>query len=247
MEYLIKSSLDQTLQPSLFYEASGESRPLFTALHTWSYDRFSQVDRMLPFAKKYDLNLLIPEFRGCNKRHNPDCFNACASELARRDIKDAIEYIIKTRDVDSDNIFLYGASGGGHMALMMAAYCPEIFAAIAAVVPISNLRKWYDDNAGYRDDIAACCGNNIAEMMKRSPISYTKSIAKANLKIFHGKYDTCVSVEQSLSLYNKIMSESPDARVFLDIFDGGHETDMESVMHWIMSQYNKKGLSEVLA
>jgi hypothetical protein len=33
------------------------------------------------------------------------------------------------------------------------------------------------------------------------------------------------------------MSKYPDARVFLDIFDGGHEIDMEMAMYWIMSQY----------
>ena len=36
----------------------------------------------------------------------------------------------------------------------------------------------------------------------------------------------------------KIMMEKyPRSRVFLDIFDGGHEIDMETAMYWLMSQY----------
>ena len=32
-------------------------------------------------------------------------------------------------------------------------------------------------------------------------------------------------------------------RVFLDVFDGGHEIDMKAAMYWIMSQY--EGLKNV--
>lgn len=245
MELLIKSTLDESLQPSLFYEASQPGRPLLVALHTWSYDRFVQAKKALPIAKEYDFNLLLPEFRGCNKRSNLNCFDACGSNLAKQDICDAIDYVVSARNVDKDNIFLMGESGGGHMALMMSGYCPEIFRAIGAIVPISDLKKWYDDNEEYRDDISACCNGSVEEMKKRSPISYTQTIANANLKIFHGKYDSCVCVEQSLILYNKIMSENPRSRVFLDIFDGGHETDIYTVMHWFMSQYMENSLSMV--
>lgn len=245
MELLIKSTIDGTMQPSLFYEAKGKNRPLLVALHTWSYDRFVQEKKALPIAKEYDFNLLLPEFRGPNKRHNPKCLEACASPLAKQDICDAIDYVLSFGNIDKDNVFLMGESGGGHMALMMAGYRPEYFKAVAAVVPISDLKKWYDDNENYRDDIDACCNEDVEEMKKRSPISYTESIAKANLKIFHGKYDPCVCVEQSLILYNKIMSENPRSKVYLDIFDGGHETDVFSVMHWFMSQYEKESLSKV--
>ena len=42
-EILIKSTIDNTLQPSLFYQAKGENRPLLVGLHTWSYNRFNQI------------------------------------------------------------------------------------------------------------------------------------------------------------------------------------------------------------
>ena len=35
-----------------------------------------------------------------------------------------------------------------------------------------------------------------------------------------------------------VFKKDPRARVFLDIFDGGHEIDMKSAMYWLLSQYN---------
>ncbi len=242
-ELLIKSTLDSSMQPSLFYKAeSEEKRPLLVGLHTWSYDRFNQIDNMLPFAQKHDFNLLLPEFRGPNFKTNPICTEACGSELAKQDIKDAIDYAVAHENADPENVFLLGFSGGGHMALLMAGLCPEYFKAIGAYVPIADLEKWAAQNRDYTEHILACCSSDTNEMKKRSPLSYVDTIAKANLKIFHGKFDSSVPVSQSIELYGAIMAKYPDARVFLDIFDGGHEIDMETAEYWFMSQY--KGVNK---
>lgn len=236
-EVFIKSTLDGTLQPSLFFKSdSPEKRPLLVGLHTWSYGRDNQINNMLPLATKYDFHLLLPEFRGNNRAGNPHCRQACGSELAKQDIKDAIDYIVEHENVDPDNIFLLGLSGGGHMALLMAGMCPEYFKAIGAFVPITDLTKWALENKDYAPHILACCETE-AEMRKRSPISYIDTIAKANLKIFHGKADPIVPVAHSITLFNAIMEKHPQSSVYLDIFDGGHEIDMQTAAYWILSQY----------
>jgi len=237
-ELWVKSTLDSSSQPSLFYKSdTNGKRPLLVALHTWSYDRFNQIDNMLPYAEKYDFNLLLPEFRGSNLKTNPVCTQACGSNYAKQDIKDVIDYVIENENVDNDNIFLLGLSGGGHMALLMAGFCPECFKAIGAYVPITNLEKWIEQNKGYCEHVLACCNDDVNELKKRSPVNYVDSIAKANLKIFHGKFDPVVPVSHSLELYGKIMTDYPDSRVFLDVFDGGHEIDMEMAFYWLLSQY----------
>ena len=236
-EIYIKSTLDETLQPSLFYKStSAQKRPLLVGLHTWSYSRSNQIRNMLPFCEKYDFNLLLPDFRGANLSSNPNCHQACGSDLAKQDIKDAIDYLIENDLVDKDNIFLLGLSGGGHMALLMAGMCPEYFKAIGAFVPITDLTKWAHENAKYTTHILACCTNED-EMRKRSPINYIDTIAKANLKIFHGKADHVVPVTHSIHLFNAIMDKYPNASVYLDIFDGGHEIDMQTAAYWLISQY----------
>lgn len=236
-EIYIKSTLDGTLQPSLFFKScSAQKRPLLVGLHTWSFDRFNQIHNMLPVCEKYDFNLLLPEFRGTNLSRNPNCHQACGSDLAKQDIKDAIDYLIENDLVDRDNIFLLGLSGGGHMALLMAGMCPEYFRAIGAFVPITDLVKWAKENPNYAPHVLACC-QSVDEMRKRSPITYLDTIAKANLKIFHGKYDSVVPVTHSTSLFNAIMDKYPTASVYLDIFDGGHQIDMQTATYWIISQY----------
>lgn len=235
-EIWVKSSLDGTMQPSLFYKSEcKQKRPLLVGLHTWSYGRFNQIDNMLPMAERYDFNLLLPEFRGPNLSSNPDYPKACGSEFARQDIVDAIDYLIAKENVDENNIFLLGASGGGHMALLMAGMCPERFKAIGAFVPITDLTKWEKQNDYYSSHIKACCGE---EMPARSPMTYIDTIAKANVKIFHGKHDHVVPVSHSLELFNGIVEKHPKATVYLDIFDGSHQIDMELAQYWILSQYN---------
>ncbi len=245
-EILVKSTLDGTMQPSLYHRAHGsEKQPLLVGLHTWSYDRFNQEKTMLPYAKRLNWNLLLPEFRGSNLPTNPHCTEACGSLLARQDILDAIRHVEKEENIDSNNIFLLGASGGGHMALMMCGFCPEVFKAAGAFVPITDLAAWAEANTSYRSKIYACCTEDKGELANRSPMSYIDNIARANLKIFHGKYDHVVPVAQSLTLYAALMRQHPDSRVFLDIFDGGHEMKMHTAMHWILSQYKKAGSETV--
>ncbi len=219
-EIVVSSSLDDTMQPSLLYKTRNKKRPLLVGLHTWSFNRFNQIDNMLPYSEKYDFNLLLPEFRGENLSSNPNRYKACGSEYAMRDIYDATKYVGRDHDIDTDNIFLLGLSGGGHMAMMMAAFYPKLFKAIGAFVPISDLSAWAHQNDYYRKHILACCEGNILEMKKRSPISYIDEIAKTNLKIFHGKYDNIVPVTQSYSFYTELTKKYPNASVYLDIFDG---------------------------
>ena len=239
-EIYVKSSLDGTDQPSLFYKAEGEGRPLLVGLHTWSFDRKNQKDNLLPLAKKHGFDLLLPEFRGPNLKTNPHLTKACGSEYAISDVVDAIEYVTRVYGSDKNKILLIGLSGGGHMALMMAGTHPELFLATAAFVPICDLSAWAKQNPNYAPHILACCLDSEDEMKKRSPVSYISGLAKSNTKIFHGKYDGCVPVTQSISLYNTLMEKYPKSRVFLDIFDGGHELDIAAAEYWLISQYEKK-------
>lgn len=245
-EIRVPSSLDGTLQPSLWRpSASAGKRPLLVGLHTWSYDRFNQVEDPLPLADELDFHVLLPEFRGPNLSTNPHATEACGSEAAMRDIRDAIDYVVAQGLVDPDMVFLYGASGGGHMALMMAGYCPEYFRAIAAFVPITDVGRWAEENPHYRPHILACCSGDREEMAKRSPMSYIDGIARANLTIYHGRYDPSVPFTHSLRLYNALSEQYPQARVFLEIFDGGHVALPHRAAAWFRSQFQSSESMQV--
>ena len=141
--------------------------------------------------------------------------------------------------MDENNIFLVGLSGGGHMALLMAGYIPEYFRAIAAFVPISDLKKWREQNPSYAPHIDYCTEGEDNELALRSPITYIDTAARANLKLFHGKFDSCVPVSQSIEFYTELTKKYPTSRVFLDVFDGGHQFVPSLFENWILTQYKE--------
>ena len=137
-EIKVVSSVDNSTEPSLFFEADTTegARPLLVGLHTWSFDRFNQVNAMLPYAQKYNFHLLLPEFRGSNKPDNPRCTEACGSPIAVADIFDAIAYVTEHYSIDKDNItvvatgpltsealaeVIEGITGGGELHFFDAA------------------------------------------------------------------------------------------------------------------------------
>lgn len=244
-EILVKSTIDGSLEPSLFYksEESGK-RPLLVFLHTWSHGRANQAKR-LNYAKQRGFHMLLPEFRGSNTLSNPRLVEACGSRLAKQDIKDAIDYCIEHYEVDTDNILVVGLSGGGHMSLMMAGEWPELFRAVTAFVPITDLELWREQSASYRkhlDEIAKGGGESLRE---RSPISYIDNIARANVKVFAGRYDNVVPFTQTLDFYSTVLKKHPEARIFVDIFDGGHEYSEALADEWITSQLGNNKNIEV--
>ena len=249
----IKSSLDQTMQPSVFYPASKPNRPLIVALHTWGYPKEAIAEAVLPYAKEADWNLLAPHFRGPNNgRNNDKPHEACGSLLARQDIVDAVLYVMENYSIDKDNILLLGGSGGGHMALLAAGTAPKLFRACASFCPITDLQQWYMETWPHplQEDIAACCGGapteeNIPQYRERSPLFHDGEIAQANLKIFHGKFDPLVPASHSIRLYEKIIANYPESRTFLDIFDGGHDLDLDRAFLWFKSQMEDKNLTEL--
>jgi dipeptidyl aminopeptidase/acylaminoacyl peptidase len=87
-----------------------------------------------------------------------------------------------------------------------------------------------------------CCNSDPEEMCKRSPINYYDTIARANMKIFHGRIDEVVPFKQSLDFFNEMLVRHPKARLYLDIFDGGHQFDVNLCKNWLLSQYKRSAL-----
>lgn len=228
-EILVRSTIDGSMEPSLFRQAPEPGpRPLLVGLHTWSCDRHNQVDAMLPLARRNAWHLLLPEFRGANLVNNPRAPQACASRLAMQDVVDAVEHVAGAVAVNRESIFLLGVSGGGHMAMMMAGCRPKLWRSVAAFCGIADLESWHAENPGYAPHIAACCGGapsdgTRAEYRARSPIWRAAEMAQSELTIYHGKYDRSVPCTHAVRMYAEICRVAPEARVFLNVFDGGHE------------------------
>jgi hypothetical protein len=137
------------------------------------------------------------------------------------------------------SIFLFG--GGGHMALMMAAYAPQLWRAVSSWCPITDLVDWHAENKNYAPHIAACCGGvpddkTAAEYKDRSPIQHLESLMPANLSIHHGRFDISVPYTHTLKLAMQLEAMR-HPKLFFEIFDGGHDKT-EIAFNWFDKLHN---------
>lgn len=231
----IKSTIDGSIEENFFIASKQKNSPLLVKLHTWSCGKKAEIGNIKEIYRLTGWNILCPEFRGPNLKENIRAKEACGSKLAMQDIIDAI-YTIK-KEYKFKYLFLFGGSGGGHMALMMAGYKPKLWTAVCAWSPITNLNTWRFQNPKYRPHIEACADK---EYHIRSPINYIDKIADATVYIFHGKDDKSVPFAQSLNFYNKIIRKYPYANIFFNIFKGGHEIKVKETIGIFKSYlYNK--------
>ena len=246
-EISVRSTIDGSRQPSLFFHPGGGPAPLVVGLHTWSYDRFNQEENYLPLCRRYGFALLLPEFRGANLASNSRCHEACGSVLARRDVLDAVEYVCGVYPIDRGSVFLLGCSGGGHMALLAAEAGARLFRAVEVWCPVSDLRKWHrhltETKQHYVRDLEACLGGAPEavpeEYDHRSPARHVAALKELAVSIHHGRHDEVVSFRNSVELA-KNLEEVGNDRVYLDVFDGGHEQIPSHSFEWFAQLAGKE-------
>jgi dipeptidyl aminopeptidase/acylaminoacyl peptidase len=215
-EATIRSSSDGALQRAILVapQPASEPAPLLVHLHSWSADYKSSgaMDEAMREAQTRGWIFLSPDFRGPNER--PE---ACASDLAVADVVDAVKHAQSAARVDRRRVYLLGGSGGGHMALMMAARHPELWTAVSAWVPISDLAAWHASakTAGlrYSGMLERCCGGppgsaaTDSEYRKRSPLHFLANAKGLPVSIEAGVHDGhrgSVPVSHSLRAFNEL-------------------------------------------
>lgn len=218
-EITIISKLDGTPQPALIQIARGsEPRPLLVALHTWSSNYKLHSESFSKLCREKNWHLIHPQFRGPN--WHPD---ACGSDLVVSDIEDAVDYMRKNYSVDPKKVYLLGGSGGGHCALLMAGRRPDLWSAVSAWCPISDIALWHKQcKAGrkkYDEHIEAACGGDPAavpsamrEALIRSPKSWLPN-AVNNLPVdistgIHDGHTGSVPVGHAIRAYNLLAAEA---------------------------------------
>lgn len=206
----IKSSVDGSSQAALWYD-SGSSRPkpLLVVLHSWGASYEQNVD--IPLAElaiANDWAFVHPDFRGPNLRPQ-----ATGSDLAIQDVVDAVAFARGRATIDETRVYAVGYSGGGMMAMLLAARHPDVFAAVASWGGIYDIPDWYHHpgkKAHYRKEIAASCGgaprpgsSAEAQCKARSPSSQVaRAAGRIPVLIAHGLRDTTVPPRHAVSAYD---------------------------------------------
>jgi len=218
-EVQIKSSIDGTLQKALFFSPEAEKEvPLLVALHTWSSGWQNTYN--VPLAEgciERQWAFIHPDFRGPNR--SPD---ACGSDLAVSDIIDTVKWAKEKTGIDTDRIYLAGASGGGHMALQMAGRAPHIWAGVSSWVPITDCAAWHAEckrsGRRYYKDLEVSCKGKPGdssevdlEYRKRSPLTWLSRASNVPLDINAGirdGHEGSVPISHSLKAFNLLAESS---------------------------------------
>ena len=220
----VPSSVDDTRQPCLCAPSPEEGkRPLLVLLHHWShgYDTFDSTAWRAEAASR-GWHVVVAHYRGPNNR--PE---ACASPKARQDVLDAVAYMCGHYAVDRTRVYLAGESGGGHMAMVMAAHAPRVWAAVSAWCGISDLAAWHREslaaNRKYYKDIEAVVGGAPgssaevdAQLRYRSPVHHLANAKDLPLDISTGIHDGhtgSVPVHHTIDAFNVIAAARGEATV----------------------------------
>ena len=117
------------------------------------------------------------------------------------DIVDAAKYVVAQYGVNPKKIGLYGGSYGGFITLMAMFTQPDVFAAGAALRPVSD---WALYNHGYTGEILNLPQNDPEAYKRSSPIYFAQGLQGA-LLICHGMVDTNVEFEDTVRLVQRLI------------------------------------------
>jgi dipeptidyl aminopeptidase/acylaminoacyl peptidase len=117
------------------------------------------------------------------------------------DIVDGAKYLTAKEQVNPKRIGVYGGSYGGFITLMAMFTTPDVFAAGAALRPVTD---WAHYNHGYTSNILNVPQKDMEAYRKSSPIYFADGL-KGALLICHGMVDTNVHFQDSVRLVQRLI------------------------------------------
>jgi dipeptidyl aminopeptidase/acylaminoacyl peptidase len=117
------------------------------------------------------------------------------------DIVDGAKYLVSSQQVDAKRIGVYGGSYGGFITLMAMFTTPDVFAAGAALRPVTD---WAHYNHGYTSNILNVPQKDAEAYRQSSPIYFADGL-KGALLICHGMVDTNVLFQDSVRLVERLI------------------------------------------
>jgi dipeptidyl aminopeptidase/acylaminoacyl peptidase len=117
------------------------------------------------------------------------------------DIEDSVAWMIKNRHVDPKRVGIYGGSYGGFMTFMAMFRDPTLFAAGAALRPVSD---WAHYNHEYTSNILNTPEVDPVAYERSSPIEFADGLQHPML-ICHGMEDNNVFFQDTVRLVERLI------------------------------------------
>jgi dipeptidyl aminopeptidase/acylaminoacyl peptidase len=169
--------------------------------HFWSSYAHEYMFHHLLMSKGY--LVLDIDYRG-SRGYGRDWRTAIYRHMGGKDLEDNVDaarWLVKEHGVDPKRIGVYGGSYGGFITLMAMFTTPDVFAAGAALRPVTD---WAAYNHGYTSNILNVPQNDPEAYRKSSPIYFAQGL-KGRLLICHGMVDTNVHFQDSVRLAQRLI------------------------------------------
>lgn len=114
---------------------------------------------------------------------------------------DAVKYLIAEHGIDPKRVGIYGGSYGGFITLMAMFTEPDVFAAGAALRPVTD---WAHYNHPYTSNILNTPQSDAEAYRRSSPIYHAQGL-KGALLICHGMVDVNVHFQDSVRLAQRLI------------------------------------------
>ncbi len=205
-------SRDGTMIPARFFKPSNYQRggPAVVFVHGSGYAQnvhkywssYSHEYLFHNFLMEHGYMVLDMDYRA-SSGYGRDWRTAIYRHMGGVDLDDNVDgakFLIE-EGADPKRIGIYGGSYGGFITLMAMFTTPDVFAAGAALRPVTD---WAHYNNGYTSNILNTPQKDEEAYRKSSPIYYAQNL-KGALLICHGMVDTNVFFQDSVRLVQRLI------------------------------------------
>jgi len=217
--------------------SSGKNLPAIVMPHggpgardEWGFDWLSQFFAARGYA------VIQPNFRG-STGYGDAWFQKNGFqgwEAAIGDVRDAGNYLVREGIADPHKLAIVGWSYGGYAALQTAATNPDLFHAVIAIAPVTDLELLRSQSEGFTNyKVVSDFIGKGPHVESGSPARHAAAI-KAPVLMFHGTYDRNVDIAQSRLMASRLRGSGRAAELVvypkLDHYleDSAARTDMLS-------------------
>lgn len=175
--------------------------------HKWwsSYFREFMFNNLLADNGYYVMDI---DYRG-SAGYGRDWRTGIYRHMGGKDLSDhvdAVKYLQATYGVNPAHIGVYGGSYGGFITLMALFTEPDVFAAGAALRPVTD---WAQYNHGYTSNILNEPFTDSLAYRRSSPLYFAEGL-KGDLLICHGMVDVNVHYQDAVKLSQRLIELGKD-------------------------------------